>query len=70
MNWTADKPTEPGTFLYREGDQVVSVQVDFYQDLQSGIPRHLVATPTPPKWGSDSKPAWSVRSLEGQWLTL
>lgn len=67
MNWTTTKPTEPGAYIYREGTQSVSVKVDYYQDLQCGIPRHLVATPTPPKWGNNPKPAWSVASLDGEW---
>lgn len=67
MNWTTTKPTEPGAYIYREGTQSVSVKVDYYQDLQCGIPRHLVATPTPPKWGSNPMPAWAVELIDGEW---
>jgi hypothetical protein len=65
-----EKPTKEGTYLYKEGNRMVSVQVYFYQDLQSGIARHLSARPIPPQWGHGSSPVWTVAGLQGEWFSM
>jgi len=66
MNWTKQKPTKEGLYLYRDGDRAVLMRVEYYQDLQSGIGRHLLADPQLPyKW--TSKPAFGLKELNGEW---
>lgn len=70
MKFSSQKPNDTGIFLYREGDEVVTVKVDWYKDLQSGISNHLVASPTPPRWNNLPRPCWDVDNLHGMWYTL
>lgn len=35
MEWTDEKPTEPGLYLYREGDHICLAEIDLWKDSQA-----------------------------------
>ena len=70
MKFKAEKPTAPGTFLYKEGDKIVTVDVRWHEDLQSGISKSLVAQPIPPRWKNLPIPVWDVSDLTGVFYDL
>ena len=67
-NWRKDPPAAEGFYWFRTNTtNGVVMKVEYYQDLQSGIKRHLIAVPQfPYEWSS--KPAFDLDRLNGEWL--
>jgi hypothetical protein len=68
--WSRKPPEEEGYFWFRTNEiNGVVMKVEYYQDPQVGLGRHLQAVPQLPyEWSS--KPGFIVKNLIGEWMMV